>query len=96
MMWGWGFDGVSWLLMALMMLFPLMVIVGIAMLIVWAIRRTDEAALGRSDQEGWRDRDRGQYREARSDEALEIVARRYANGEITREQYDEMVAALRR
>lgn len=89
MMWGYGFDAVTWLLMGLMMLFPLLVIVGIVLLIIWAVRKGTD---GHDDHDRWRgDRD-----EARTDEALDTAARRYAAGEITREQYDEIVSVLRR
>lgn len=97
MMWGYGFDAVSWLLMGLMMLFPLLVIVGIVLLIIWAVRRGGDGYDGREDLEHWREGPaQARPGESRPDEALGIAARRFANGEITREQYDEMVSVLRR
>lgn len=82
-MWGYGFDGgVSWLGMGLMMFFGLLVTVGIVLLLVWLVR----APSGRATGAGMR---------MDADEALTVVRRRFAAGEITKEQYEEIVRTLR-
>ena len=62
----WG-----WTMMAVMMLFWLVFLVGIVLLIVWAVRQFGPA--GRT-----------------TERPLDILSRRYARGEITREEYDRM------
>ncbi len=60
------------------LLFNLLILVGIVVLIVWAVRRftagSDSGSRGQSPRE--------------------IVQARYARGEITREQYQEMLKDL--
>ncbi len=62
--WGWG-------MMVFMMLFWVVLLVGLVVLIVWAIRQF--AGPGRG-----------------TERPLDILERRYARGEITREEYDRM------
>ncbi len=81
MMFGYGFDGFSILWMGLMMFSVVAVPIGVVFLIVWLARGAAGAYGGPPAAGG--------------DEALAIAARRYAAGEITKEQYDEMVRALR-
>ncbi len=79
-MFGYGFDGFSWGWMLLMMSFMLIGTVGVILLVVWLAR------LGSPVGRQW----------GGPDEALEVARRRYAAGEITKEQYDEIVRTLRR
>jgi putative membrane protein len=66
----WG-----WAMMAVIALFWIALLVGIVLLIVWAVRQIGPA--GRN-----------------AERPLDILARRYARGEITREEYERMKAEL--
>ena len=77
MMWGW--NGWGWGGMLLMMLFWVLVLGGLIALILLAV-----SAWGRS-----RTSQSGETR-ASSDRAIEILKERYARGEITKEQYEQM------
>lgn len=80
MMYGYGYNGVaSWIGMGLMMFFGLLVLVGIILLIVWLAR----APHGGSQSTGQR------YGSATSD-ACDIAKLRYARGEITKEQFEDI------
>jgi len=68
MMWGYGLIG---------LIFNVAIIVGIVILIVWAVRRFSS---GTSSSAGQSPR--------------EILQTRYARGEITREQYQQMLKDL--
>lgn len=87
--WGFGFDmmGGGWLFGLVMLFFGLLVLAGLVLLVVWAIRSTSghqaPPATGRAPA-----------RAAGHDEAIAIVKRRYAAGEITKEQYDEITRTL--
>ncbi len=70
--WGSGFGGV---MMAIGILFWLLVIVGIVVLVIWAVRTSS----GRSSTGSGREPD-----------AFEIARRRYARGEITKEQFEQL------
>ncbi len=75
--WGggmWGWGG--WLWGLVMLIFWLLVLAGIVFLVLWVLRayRRGEAA----PPSGGTSR------------ALEILKERYARGELTREQYDQM------
>ncbi len=73
--------GTSFWSMGLMLLFGLLVVVGIVLLVIWAARSTrGDSDTSRTQQP--------------SDSAQETLRRRYANGEITKEQYDEMRRTL--
>jgi len=61
----------------LMLLFGLLVIAGIVLLVIWVSRSS------RSHQQS-------QMPMQQTDPAHETARRRYANGEITKEQYDEI------
>ncbi len=76
-----GYDGFSFLWMGLMMFFMVVGSIGVVLLIVWLARGGFGA--------GYRGRPESR------DEALDIAGRRYAAGEITKEQYDEIVRTLR-
>jgi len=80
MMNGW-FGGMGWIGGLIGMIINLAIIVGVVVLIVWAVRRfTSGAANGR--QSGGNQSPR------------EILQARYARGEITREQYQQMLSDL--
>jgi len=68
----------GWVMMIFMMLFWVALIVGLVVLIRWFVVRTPEAPPG------------GQG----GPSAVEILRRRYARGEITREQFEQMLHDL--
>lgn len=86
-MWDWhgGPDGWGWLWMGLMMIVWLPLLV----LLVWALRQFGQTA--HPPPAPPREPDRGA--EAESD-ALEIARRRYARGEVDREQYLQIIEDL--
>lgn len=113
--WGWdsGMMGSSWVAPLFTAFFGALIVAGLIVLIVWAIR----AATGHGghrmathggyggDHGGWSDRDREREssgfdflgpQSGRADDAVEIARRRFAAGEITREQYDELLSGLKR
>ncbi|MHB9002526.1 MAG: SHOCT domain-containing protein [Coriobacteriia bacterium] len=59
--------------------FGLLVLVGIVLLVIWAARSSRSGFGGSGDH---------------SDPALDSLKRRFANGEINKEQYDEMRRVL--
>ena len=66
------------------LLFNLLIIVGIVVLVIWAVRQFSSGGRDSSQQNN------------RSTEATprEIVEKRYARGEITRKEYQEMLSDL--
>lgn len=70
----WGF-GASPLMWLLMLLFWALIIGGIALLLVWLFRQGQPAGAGPG---------------AGGAQPLDILRERYARGEITREQYQQM------
>ena len=83
MMHGWYGGGVSWIGMIFGALFSLALLVGLILLIVWGIRRL----AGGNHQHA------APPAQVQSP-AKEILQARYARGEITREQYQEILADL--
>ena len=84
MMNGFGFGGFGLIGMVFNLIIMIGVIVGIVALIVWLVRQAGSTGQGLSGQQG-------------ADVSLkppEILKRRYARGEITREQYQQMLADL--
>lgn len=82
MMWdGYGYGMGSWIGMGFMMFFGLLVLIGIVLLIVWIAR----SAGGMGGMGGMH---MGQH-DGRA-RACDIARERYARGEITKEQYDEI------
>jgi uncharacterized membrane protein len=83
---GWtGFGFLGWLGMIFNLLLGLGLLVGLVLLVIWGVRR-----LGMKPGVG------GENANSRA-EALtprDIVMRRYASGEITREQFQELMADL--
>lgn len=87
MMWdypGWG-GGFGWIGMIAMMFFGLLVLAGFVLLVWWLVSVSARAG-----------RPGGMQVYGGRDEALETARRRYAAGEITQEQYEEIVQTLRR
>lgn len=82
MMWdgGYGYGGVgSWIGMSFMMCFGLLFLIGIVVLIVWLARSSSGTGSGAM----------GQNRSG-TQEACDIARLRYARGEITKEQFEEI------
>ena len=83
----WGnlgnFGAWGWIAMILQMIFWLGLIVGIVLLIVFAIRRSGRTSASASS-----------YALSGQPSAKEILQARYARGEITREQYQQMLGDL--
>ena len=77
----WGWDAGGWLLMGIGMLFWLLVLVAV----VWIVVRTISVA----------DR-RHADRQSDRDEALDLLRRRFANGEIDAEEFEQRLALLQR
>lgn len=86
MMWdgGWGYGGgTSWLGMGFMMFFGLLILIGIVLLVVWFAR----SMTGGGSQGGWSG---GPQHHGGRAEACDIARLRYARGEITKEQFEEI------
>ncbi len=87
--WGWGYDmmmGGGWLIGLIMLFFGLLVLAGLVLLVIWAVRSSSghRGAPGTAPT----------YSAGGQDEAVTIARRRYAAGEITKEQYEDMVRTL--
>lgn len=63
------------------LLFNLVIIIGVVVLVVWAVRRFTNGTSGWNQLSG-------------SQSPREILQARYARGEITREQYQQMLSDL--
>jgi uncharacterized membrane protein len=82
---GYGMDG-GWLGGIFMLLFGAVVIVGIVLLVIWAVRASSgHQATGTQPMHPG---------EAGHHEAVALAKRRFAAGEITKEQYDEIIRTL--
>ena len=68
----WMMDGGMGIWMLVNAVFWILVIVGIVLLVVWAVRRVG-----------------GGERSKAEESSLEILKKRYARGEITKEEYEE-------
>lgn len=77
-MMGWGGYGFNPLGWILMLVFWVLIIGGVALLAVWLFRQARPLAVGPGAPE----------------ESLEILKERFARGEISREQYEEMRRTL--
>ncbi len=71
--------GTSFWSLGLMLLFGLLVIAGVILLVIWAVRSSGAHARTPA---------------ATPDAAMEAARRRYASGEITKEQFDEILRNL--
>jgi uncharacterized membrane protein len=84
---GYGGDmmGVGWLGGLLMLLFAALVVAGFVLLVIWAVRASSgHTAAGPALHPGM----------AGHHEAVAIAKKRLASGEITADQYDEIIAKL--
>lgn len=80
-MMGWGGFGFNPLWWVLMLLFWVLIIGGIVVLLIWLFRQAQPAGIGPGRA---------------VNRPLDILRERYARGEITREQYEEMRRDLER
>ena len=78
------YGGFGWIGMILNLVVTIGVIVGLVLLVVWAVRRTS----GSSSQAG--------SQNPSGPSARDIVQARYARGEISREEYQQILADLGR
>lgn len=81
-----GLGGGEWLIMILCMAFIIAIIIGSVLLITWLVRRSSSNVGGASSSLT--------PAAPPAPSAREILQTRYARGEITREQYQEMLADL--
>lgn len=82
----WNLTGMGFLGPLLGLLFSVLLIVGIAWLFIWLIRRTADQGAGGSGRSG---------PSSELNAAQEILKQRYARGEISREEYREILGDLR-
>ena len=75
----WGWDAGGWLMMGIGMLFWVVILVAV----VWLVVRTINAA-DRRQADGRGDRD----------EALDVLRRRFGNGEIDAEEFEQRLTLL--
>ena len=78
--------GGGWLGLLMMFFFGALVIAGIVLLVMWAVRSS--SGHGRPAAMG------GSAAAPGHDEAVAIAKRRLASGEITKDQYDELIRSL--
>lgn len=93
MMWGWGSNAGtvgagSWIGMIVMLGFMALVVIGGILLLVWLIRAA-APPYGGYPQSPYQ-----QPYPPQRDDALETARRRYAGGEITKEEFDEIRKTL--
>ena len=84
MMGYYGFGGMGWVGMILGLIFTVALIVGLVVLVVWGVRRMS----GTSSQSG--------SPITPSQSARDIAQARYAKGEITRDEYQQILSDLNR
>ena len=84
MMGNFGYGGMGWIGMILGLVITIAVIIGLVLLVVWAVRRMsgNNAHTGSQNLTGQSARD--------------IAQARYAKGEITREEYQQILSDLGR
>ncbi len=82
MMYGYWFGQYGWIGMLISMLIWILVIGGLVWLVVWAVRRSGAGNYNTNLPAG--------------PSAKEIVQQRYARGEISREQYQQLLEDLNR
>lgn len=84
---GYGYDmmGGGWAGGALMLFFGLLILAGIVLIIVWAMRASSGHHAGAGPVAPG---------VAAHDEAVAIAKRRFASGEIDKTQYDEIMRGL--
>jgi putative membrane protein len=84
MMGYYGYGGMGWIGMIVGLVITIAVIIGLVLLVVWAVRRMN----GNSAQPG------SQNQAGQS--ARDIAQARYARGEINREEYQQVLSDLGR
>jgi putative membrane protein len=85
MMGGFGnFGGFGWIGMVLNLVITVGVIVGLVLLVVWAVRRVSGGSAS------------GGFKNVEVQSARDIAQARYARGEISREDYQQIVSDLGR
>ncbi|TDB37801.1 MAG: SHOCT domain-containing protein [Actinobacteria bacterium] len=84
---GYGMSGGGWLGGLLMWGFGLLVLIGLVLLVIWAVRAS--SGHGHTASGG-----PGITGPVGHDEAVTIARRRLANGEITAEEYADIMRAL--
>jgi len=89
-MWGWGIGG---------MLMSLVGLILVVMLVVWIIRMVTWRRHGMAYPMGYRHymhgmRDDYGMMQGRQDEAMDILRKRFAGGDITKEEYEDRVKIL--
>lgn len=87
MRYGSGFNMMNggWLGGLLMLLFGALIVAGIVLIIIWAVRHSSaQATSGPTASRG----------DTARDEAVAIAKRRLASGDITKEQYEELIRIL--
>ena len=78
---GWGNGFGGWAMMGFGFVFWLIIVAGIVALVIWAVRKSSGRSYGLSSPEP---------------DALEIARRRYARGEISKEQFEQLKQDLSR
>ena len=76
-MWGWPMMGFGGFGMIFGFIFFVAIVIGVILLIVWLVRRTDYSITDKT-----------------STRSLEILKERYAKGELSKEQYENMKKEL--
>lgn len=90
MMWGNGFGmGGGWLIGGLMMLLFWAAVIGLVVWAIWAFSRRQSRRVDYQNPSQV-----ASPRAPQGDPALQIAKERYARGEISREQYDEIRQTL--
>lgn len=84
MMGGYGYNGMGWIGMILGLVITIAVIIGLVLLVVWAVRRMNGNTAQTSSQT------------TAGSSAKDIAQARYAKGEITREEYQQILTDLGR
>ena len=86
--------GGGWFGGLFMLFFGALVLVGIVLLVIWAVRAAGGHGPGHAQGQGQAGMTAPPSGAAGHDEAVAIAKRRLASGEITKEQYDEIMGAL--
>lgn len=84
MMGNYGFGGMGWFGMGLIAVITIAVIIGLVLLVIWAVRRMS----GTPNQPG--------SQNMAGQSAKEIAQMRFAKGEISRDEYQQILSDLGR
>lgn len=80
-MMGYWYGSLGWICMIIRLALSLAVIIGLVLLVIWIVKQLSDNSLGRSLNNV-------------APSALEIAKERYAKGEISREEYQNLLADL--